>query len=160
MRTGENGIKLMHYFESLRLEAYPDPATGGAPWTIGYGHTGSDVFKGLVITKERAEELFAKRLESEFEPGVGDKLRRLPTQNQFDAMVSLAYNVGVRNFQRSTLLNMFNVGNFLGASDQFMSWTKAAGKEMLGLKRRRHAERMVFDGYSAEAAIESAKEIK
>ena len=157
MKTSENGIKLMHYFEALRLEAYLCPA---GVLTIGYGHTGPDVYKGMVITKERADELFSRRLEKEFEPGAGAKLRRLPTQNQFDAMVSLAYNIGVGNFQRSTLLILFNRADFLGASSQFMAWTKAAGKELLGLKRRRHAERMVFDGYSAEAAIESSKEIK
>jgi lysozyme len=157
MKTGENGIKLMHHFEGCKLEAYKCPA---GVLTIGYGHTGPDVFPGLVITQERADELFAMRLEKEFEPGAGAKLRRLPTQNQFDAMVSLAYNIGVGNFQRSTLVTLFNRADFIGASGQFMAWTKAAGKEMLGLKRRRHAERMVFDGYSAEAAIESAKEIK
>ncbi len=160
MQTGEDGIRVMHHFESCRLKAYPDPATGGAPWTIGWGHTGADVFPGLEISKEQADQWFAERLAREFEPGVEAKLRRLPTQRQFDAMVCLAYNIGVANFQRSTLLVLFNRADFFGAAAQFEAWRFASGKELLGLKRRRRAESLVFGGIPAAEAIRQAMEIQ
>lgn len=153
MKTGPDGIALMHYFEACRLKAYPDPATGGKPWTIGYGDTGPDVVPGLVITQIEADVRFAKRLAREFEPGVFDVLQQPPSQRQFDAMVSLAYNIGLPNFRASTLLRRFNLGDLQGASAQFLAWNKAARKVMLGLTRRRTAERALFDGVPGERAI-------
>lgn len=153
MRTSSNGIELMHYFESCVLTAYPDPATGGAPWTIGYGDTGPDVKPGLVITQAEADARFAKRLAREFEPGVLNALQQNPEQCQFDAMVCLAYNIGLGNFRSSTLLRKFNLGDTDAASAQFLVWNKAAGKVMLGLRRRRAAERALFEGATGREAI-------
>lgn len=153
MKTSSNGIQVMHYFEACRLKAYPDPATGGAPWTIGYGDTGPDVVPGLTITQDEADARFAKRLTREFEPGISVLLQLPATQGQFDAMVCLAYNIGLGNFRSSTLLRKFNLGDVPGADAQFPAWCKAAGKVMLGLRRRRAAEQALFRGMNGDQAI-------
>lgn len=153
MKTSTAGIALLHHFEACRLSAYPDPATGGAPWTIGWGHTGPEVKPGLVWTQQQADDAFARRLATEFEPFVDRQMVRTPTQREFDAMVCLTYNIGCANFRTSTLLRKFNAGDIPGAADQFLRWDKAAGKVMRGLTRRRHAERALFMGLSAEEAI-------
>lgn len=156
MNIGKDGVAVMHYYEQCKLTAYPDPATGGAPWTIGWGDTGPDVVPGLTITQQEADERFAQRLAREFEPGVERLLTRTPAQCQFDAFVSLAYNIGLSNFRASTALRKFNMGEFLLAADAILSWNKAAGKVMKGLQRRRWAEHRVFAGWSAPHAIADA----
>lgn len=153
MKTSTCGVQVMHYFEQCRLKAYPDPATGGDPWTIGYGDTGPDVKPGLIITQEEADSRFAKRLAREFEPGVTAALTRMPSQGQFDGMVCLAYNIGVPSFKNSTLVRRFNDGMDDLAAEQFLVWNKAAGKVMLGLRRRRAAERALFLGMNGDQAI-------
>jgi lysozyme len=157
METSEDGHAVMHYFEQCRLQAYPDPATGGAPWTIGWGDTGPDVVSGLVITQAQADARFAKRLGQEFEPGVRVALVDVPRQCEFDAMVCLAYNIGLGNFKGSSVVRRFNMGNMAGAADAFLMWDKAAGKTMRGLVRRRAAERALFLGSDGRQAIEIGK---
>ena len=152
MKTSEEGLKVIKYFESCRLSAYPDPATGGDPWTVGYGDTGPDVVPGLIITKEEAEQRLAKRLAEDFEPGVERMLRTEPTQCQFDAMVSLAFNIGLGSLGSSTLVRMFNIGQ-PGVDAQFLRWDKANGHSMWGLRRRRAAERVLYLGGTADEAI-------
>lgn len=156
MNTGKDGIALMHYYEACKLTAYPDPATGGAPWTIGWGDTGPDVVPGPTITQMEADIRFAKRLAREFEPGVLDVLQQNPTQSQFDAFVSLAYNIGVANFRASTALRKFNMGDFPSAAIAILSWNQANRKVMKGLQRRRWAEHKVFGGWEAPRAIADA----
>lgn len=159
MKTSEQGVALLHHYESCKLKAYPDPATGGAPWTIGYGHTGPEVKHGLVWTQEQAEAAFADRLANEFEPGVSSYIFAPITQNQFDAMVCLAYNIGLGNFKASSVRRKHNFGDLTGAADSFLLWNKAAGKVMKGLQRRRAAERLVYLGASAsDAAAEALEE--
>lgn len=160
MKTSNEGIKILHHFEGLRLEAYPDPATGGAPWTIGWGHTGPEVVPGLKWTRQQADQAFVDRLAKEFEPGVKKALTLEPSQSQFDAMVCLAYNIGVRAFSTSTLTRHFNAGSIDDAAEQFLRWDKAAGKSMLGLRRRRAAERARFLGTTADEAIAIAAQTK
>jgi len=153
MHTSAQGHALLHYFESCRLTAYPDPATGGAPWTIGWGDTGPGVVYGLTITQEQADARFATRLADEFEPGVRAVLTAPPEQHQFDAMVCLAYNIGLGNFRKSSVMRCFNAGDVLGAASAFLMWDKAAGKSMKGLRRRRAAEKALFLGIEAQQAI-------
>ena len=153
MKISTNGVQLLHYFEQCRLKAYPDPATGGDPWTIGWGDTGPDVKPGLIITRDEADARFARRLEREFEPGVSAAITKMPNQGQYDGMVCLAYNIGLGNFRASTLVRKFNAGDFTGAADEFLKWNKAAGKVMLGLRRRRAAERALFLGMNGDQAI-------
>ena len=147
MKTSAKGIDLICSFEGFRAKAYPDPATGGEPWTIGYGHTslagGLQVKKGLVITEKQGREILAMDL-LKFEAAVAKFLKRIPTQNQFDAMVSLCFNIGPGNFGKSSVLKWFNNGTLTLAADSFFKWNRAAGKVMAGLTRRRKAEADLF----------------
>lgn len=145
MQVSGKGINLIRHFEGLELEAYPDPATGGEPYTIGYGHTGSDVYLGLTITEEKALELLSEDLRK-FEKAVNDKVKVDLTQDQFDALVSFTYNCGPTNLAKSTLLKKLNKKDYQGAADEFPKWRKANGKVMKGLERRRAAERALFLG--------------
>ena len=136
-RTGDKGIQLICQFEGLRLERYRD-AVG--LWTIGYGHLilKEEMEKLTKITTGEAKDL--KRTED----GVKKLLNNASTQNQFDALVSFAFNLGVGNLKKSTLLKKFNAGDIQGAALQFKSWNKAGGKVLTGLTRRREAEMKLF----------------
>jgi len=142
MEISQKGVDLIKQFEGVSLKAYPDPGTGGEPWTIGYGHT-DGVKKGDVVTQAQAEELLRKDL-IKFEAGVSGALTVDTTQNQFDAMVSLAYNIGLGNFTKSTLLRKHNAKCWQCAAAQFGVWRNAGGKVMNGLIRRRAAERELY----------------
>ncbi|OCJ30593.1 lysozyme [Serratia sp. 14-2641] len=142
MQISNKGISLIKGFEKLELKAYPDPGTGGKPWTIGWGHT-KGVKPGDQITQAQAEAFLREDL-AVFEAAVSSAIKRSMTQNQFDAMVSLAFNIGGASFASSTLVKKFNAGDVQGAADQFPRWKNANGKEMKGLVRRRAAERELF----------------
>lgn len=146
-----DGLAILQYFESCRLEAYWD--ADGKVWTIGWGDTGPDVVKGLRITQAEADERLQRRLTREFVPGVLAALTRPATQAQLDAMVDLTYNIGVSAFQGSTLVRLFNAGDQAGAAEQFPRWNKSGGKVLLGLRRRRAADRVRFLGESGATAI-------
>lgn len=142
MKTSAKGLALIKSFEGCRLAAYPDPATGGDPWTIGYGTT-DGVRPGMTITQQEAENLLRKDLDK-FEKGVAELVKVDITQSMFDALVSFSYNVGLANLKSSTLLRMVNARDFQGAAQQFVRWNRAAGKVMNGLTRRRLAESDLF----------------
>ena len=153
MKISGNGIAVAHYFESCKLEAYPDPGSSdGRPWTIGWGHTGPEVVKGLKWTQKQADDAFVIDI-AKFERGVLDLVKVSLTQGQFDALVIFAYNVGAQSLKTSTLLRMLNSGNYLGAQEQFKRWNKNDGGVMRGLTRRRAAEAALFDGNSGAEAI-------
>lgn len=147
MQTSPEGIALIKKFEGCRLTAYPDPGTGGVPWTIGYGWThpvdGKPVRPGMTIDQATADRLLKIGLVS-YENYVLKLVRVKLTQGQFDALVSFAYNVGSRALSTSTLLKKLNAGDIKGAADEFLRWDKAGGKVMPGLTNRRKAERDVF----------------
>lgn len=147
MKTNAAGIALIKEFEGCRLKAYPDPATGGEPWTIGYGLTSAagiiPVKRGLVITQAQADEYLVKSL-AKYEDAVSKALTKPPTPNQFAAMVSLCFNIGPGNFAKSSVVRKLNAGDVAGAANAFLLWNKAAGKVMAGLTRRREAERKLF----------------
>lgn len=142
MKLSQRGIDLIKQFEGYSQKAYPDPATGGAPWTIGYGTT-KGVKPGMVITAEQAENMLRDDV-AKFESGVSSLITSPTTQGQFDAMVSLAYNIGLGNFGKSTLLKKHNARCYTCAADQFRVWNRANGKVMNGLTKRRAAEREVY----------------
>jgi len=126
--------------------AYPDPGTGGDPWTIGWGSTGADIKKGLVWSQQQCDDRFTEHLD-EFAQGVSKLLGDTPTtQSQFDAMVSFAYNVGLGNLASSTLLKLHKAGDHVGAAAQFARGNKAAGRVLTGLTRRRAAESQLYSG--------------
>ncbi|WP_200780886.1 lysozyme [Klebsiella oxytoca] len=147
MQISNNGIALIKGFEGCRLTAYPDPGTGGAPWTIGYGWTypvdGKPIKPGMKIDQATADRLLKTGLVN-YENDVLKLVKVKLTQNQFDALVSFAYNVGSRALSTSTLLKKLNAGDIKGTADEFLRWNKAGGKEMPGLTRRRKSERDVF----------------
>lgn len=140
-------LELIKEFEGWRALAYPDPATGGEPWTIGYGHTSAagdpKVKPGMIISKEEGLIILAHDLEK-YEAHVRRMVKVPTTANQHGALTSLCYNVGPGNLGKSTLLKKLNAGDYAGAADQFRVWNKAAGKTMAGLTRRRLAETKLF----------------
>jgi len=153
MQPSQACIKLIQEFEGCATKqpdgsflAYPDPATGGDPWTIGWGSTGPEIRKGVVWTQQQCDDRFAEHLD-EFARKVSNLLGDTPTtQCQFDAMVSFAYNLGVGNLSSSTLLKKHRAGDYEGAAAEFARWNKAAGKVLPGLTRRRTAEAALYAG--------------
>lgn len=135
------GLALVKEFEGCELVAYPDPGTGGDPWTVGFGHTGPEVCAGHTITQEQADELLRKDLESA-ERDVADATEVVLTSNQFSALVSFEYNTG--SYGTSTLRELVNEQDFVGAAEQFERWAWAGGHKLEGLVRRRAAERALF----------------
>jgi lysozyme len=129
--------------EGLRLEAYPDPGSkDGKPVTIGYGTTkinGQPIKLGTKITKEQAKEYFRKDIEK-FAEGVASRVKVPLNDNQFGALVSFAYNVGIGAFGSSTLLKRLNAGDYKAVPGQLARWNKNDGKVMKGLISRRKRE--------------------
>lgn len=127
-------------FEGLRLEAYRDLI---GVWTIGYGTTGPDVKEGLKITAEEAY----KRLTDQVD-WLASRLRfivpKTLNQNQFDAILSFCYNLGIGAYKYSTMKKFVDSGEFIEASKEFDKWVFAGGKSIPGLVRRREAERVLF----------------
>jgi lysozyme len=144
MRISEQGLELIRSFEGLRLAAYRDV---GGIWTIGYGHTSAaglpDVKQGMTITREEAARILARDA-GQFAEGVAQRVKVTVSQAQFDALVSFAYNVGLRNFERSSVLKAVNESDFGAVPRRLALWTKAAGIVLPGLIRRRAAEAELF----------------
>lgn len=146
-RINAAGLAIIKEFEGLRLDAYLCPAN---VWTIGWGHTGPNVTRGLKISMARAEELLRHDLER-FESAV-QKLAPVATDNQFSALVSFAFNVGedidddtiAEGLGDSTLLKKHNAGDHAGAAREFARWNKAKGKVLAGLTRRRAMEAALY----------------
>lgn len=134
------GVASVVSHEGLRYRAYPDPATGGAPWTICYGHTGPDVYPGLVVTQAQCDKWLAEDLKKA-QDIVTSTVRVAIQQGEMDAYVSFVFNVGGGNWRSSTMLRLLNLGKRKEACDQFPRWIYANKKEMNGLKTRRYAER-------------------
>jgi len=135
----QKGVDLIKSFEGLRLKAYRD-AVGVL--TIGYGSTGDHVFEGMVITENQAEALLKSDL-SRFEkcveraaPGLSD--------NRFAACVSLAFNIGCKAFEGSSVCRLARSGDHGAAQRSFGLWNKAGGKVLAGLVRRRAAEAELY----------------
>lgn len=131
------GLELIKSFEGLRLKAYKCPA---GVWTIGYGHT-KGVKEGDVITEQEAEDMLKKDVVG-FEINVRGAVIPNLNDHQYDALTSFAYNVGLGNFRKSTLLRLINSGITAreDITNQFMRWVYAGGKKLTGLVRRRTAE--------------------
>jgi lysozyme len=137
---------LVASFEGRRRQAYPDPATGGAPWTIGIGHTGPDVREGLTWDDAQIDATLEADL-ARFAKGVAALIGSVPTaQHEFDALVSFAFNLGLGNLGKSSLLSSHKAGDKAGAAIEFARWNRAGGKPMPGLTRRRAAEAALYRG--------------
>lgn len=145
MEISEKGLALIKQFEGLVLKPYKDAV--GIP-TIGYGNTyyenGRKVaMSDPAITEARATELL-KMVVKRYEDAVNRYVQVSITQNQFDALVSFAYNVGNENLRKSTLMKLLNQKQYTAAANQLLRWDKAGGKTLKGLTRRRQAERVLF----------------
>jgi lysozyme len=149
-------IPLIRREEGCRLEAYPDPATGGDPWTIGYGATGAGIRRGTVWTLQQAEEDLEARV-LEIAQQILDEVQVELSDNQLGALISFVYNVGIgrhdnpgtaqdegTGFRGSTLLERLNAGDYQGAADQMLRWNRAGGRVNKGLAARRERERALF----------------
>lgn len=156
-RIGPAGIALIKQFEGCarkrpdgRFEAYPDPGTGGDPWTIGWGATGpchvtgGHIAPGTIWTRAECDV----RLEADLVRYAADVARALgdcPTgQHQFDALVSFHYNTGA--IARATLTKLHKAGDHAGAAAEFGKWVNAGGRRLAGLVRRREAEAALYHG--------------
>ena len=139
MNVSTNGIELIKQFEGCSLKGYKCPA---GIWTIGYGHT-NGVKEGQTITKEEAELLLKEDLAG-FEKVINNVVNVEINQNQFDALVSFSYNIGIGALQTSTLLKLLNKSDYNGAAEQFNRWVYAKGKKLTGLVKRRSAEKELF----------------
>ena len=139
----QEGFQLLTTFEGCKLNAYDD---GGGVWTIGYGHT-KGVSPGLSMTQAEVDDCLRQDLES-FESYVEDAVQVALNDNQFSALVCFCFNVGPGSdgFGGSTLLKRLNAGDEQAAANQFPVWNKVSGSPLLGLTRRRLAERSLFLG--------------
>lgn len=140
MKINKAGLDIVKKWEGLRLKAYLCPAD---VLTIGYGSTGPHVKSGMIITAEEAEALLVKDL-SRFEQGVAKLVPANCTENQFSALVSFSFNVGLAALTKSTLLRKFKAGDMAGAQAEFAKWNKAGGKILSGLVKRRADEAKLF----------------
>lgn len=143
MKTSPRGIELIKRFEGVRLKVYKDAA--GLP-TIGIGHLlkPGEKFPGG-ITEAQAEDLLRNDL-ADAEKAVATSVTVQLAQHEFDALVSFTFNLGGGALRKSTLLKKLNAGDRKGAAAEFGRWTKAGGKELAGLVKRRAAERKMFEG--------------
>lgn len=146
---GAQGFALIRRFEGCArrradgmVEAYPDPGTGGAPWTIGWGATGPGIGPGTLWTQAECDARLAAdltRYAAEVAKAIGEAAT---SQAQFDAMVSFHYNTGA--IARSTLGRLHRAGDQAGAAAQFARWNRAGGRVLAGLTRRRAAEETLY----------------
>ncbi len=137
-------VNIIKVSEGLKLTAYRDSA---GVWTIGYGHTGSEVHAGMVITEAEAEALLARDIAWAVDT-VRRAVRVALTESQRAALVSLTFNIGSGGFRTSTVLRRLNAGNYEGAADAILMWNKitVGGKKVIssGLRNRRERERALF----------------
>ena len=150
MKPSNKCLAIIREFEGFSPKPYKCPA--GVP-TIGYGSTryenGTPVkLTDSVISISRADNILTATLEGEYAPAVRRYVQREINQDQFDALVSFAYNLGTQALRKSALLAKVNRGDFDGAADEFAKWIYANGQQLPGLVRRRKAEADLFRGLS------------
>jgi len=144
MKTSPSGRAAIARREGNKLKAYKDSV---GVLTIGVGHTSAagppKVVSGMTITAQESDEILSRDL-ALFEKAVSSAVKVLLKQSEFDALVSLAFNIGAGAFSKSTLVRKLNAGDRAGAADQFLVWNKAGGKVLKGLASRRADERKQF----------------
>lgn len=150
MKVTTEGLALIREFEGFRAAAYRD-ATG--VWTIGYGHTSRaglpPVTRGMIISRDEAERILAADV-AQFAQGVRSRLTRPLNDQQFSALVSFAYNVGLGNFEKSSVRLAANAGDDARVQRRLALWVKAGGRTLPGLVRRRAAEAALYGGAAPE----------
>lgn len=146
MQTSQRGRDAIAKREGVRLNAYRDSV---GIWTIGVGHTAAAghpaPVRGMKISKAECDEILSRDL-AKFEAAVDRAVTVSMAQHEFDALVSLAFNIGGGAFAKSSVVRRLNAGNRRGAADAFRLWNKAGGKVLQGLVNRRESERAQFLG--------------
>lgn len=156
MKVSDKVIKMIKHHEGVKTRPYRCPAL---LWTVGVGHVIDPAHIGVkfedrknlpipqgwdrTLSMEEVDKILATDLER-FERGVERLCPNGLTQPRFDALVSFAFNVGLGNLQRSTIRMKHNRGDYEGAAESFMAWTKAGGKELRGLVIRRKDEMNLY----------------
>lgn len=148
MKTSEAGLALIRKFEGFRAVAYKDPV---GVITIGFGHT-KTAKEGMTITLSQAVDLLREDV-GWAEDGINRLISVPLEQNQFDALVSWAFNVGVGAVERSTLRRRLNAGDYAAVPSELMRWTKAGGADLPGLVRRRREECALWRGIDSEGTV-------
>jgi len=138
MRCNDKGLAIIRKWESLRLKAYKCSAD---VWTIGWGHT-KGVKQDDVCTIEKANEYFKEDLE-EKELQINNLNLQL-TDNEYSALISFIFNIGIGNFTKSTMLRLLKQNKKIEASNEFQKWNKCKGETLDGLTKRRRDERDLF----------------
>lgn len=147
MRTGKEALRIIKNWEGFRAAPYKCSA---GVWTIGYGTTvypgGQKVTeRDPEISQAQAEGYLEDHIKTKIEPQLNKLINVMINQNQWDALVSFCYNVGLGNFKTSTMLKLIKKGLFAEAAKEFSKWNKAGGKELAGLIARRKEERLLFE---------------
>ena len=169
MNAGPNCFEVIREFEKCRLTSYADPKTGGAPWACCWGACGPEIGPGVKWTQDRADRRLLGDV-AQRELIAAHAIKVPVTQAQFDAVVSILYNVGagdperdgiirLKSGQPSTLLRLLNAGDYDGCADEFLRWVSPGSNVTNGLLRRRTVEQAVFLGVSAADAIAIAFQI-
>jgi lysozyme len=153
------GVLLIQGFEGERFCAYPDPATRGAPWTIGYGHTGPEVKPGLCISKAKAEAYLMGDIRIA-QTALAGCVRVPVSQTELDGLTGWTMNIGGKNACSSTLVRKLNAYDYAGAAGEFPRWINANGKPMAGLIRRRKCEQSLFLTPPDQPAQKTAEAVK
>lgn len=162
MKISKNGINLIKEFEGYhdelpdgRCQAYLDKLADPPVWTIGWGCT-EGVKKGMVWTRKQAEEALMKEIRKH-EENVKKHIKVDLNQNEFDALVSFSYNVGLSPKKTPTLINRVNARDWDGAAEAFLLYNKSGGKKRAGLVRRREAEKRLFETPTKDDIVESSR---
>lgn len=146
--TNEAAREIIRVNEALRLEAYPE----GEGWLIGYGHK-MEAGEPTIITEEEAERLLGVDLQ-ECETTLEAALVAPVTENEFSALASLCYNIGITAVRNSSAVRLLNEGRRQEAADAILLWNKAGGTVLANLERRREKERTLFltrEGFAVAA---------
>ena len=169
MNASPDCFAVIKAFEGCKLTSYADPKTGRAPYTCGWGATGPEIGPGVQWTQDRADRRLLGDV-AQRELVASRAITQPVTQGQFDAFVSILYNVGagsvikngiirLKSGAPSTLLRLLNAGDFDGCADEFMKWVSPGSNVVAGLTRRRTVEQAVFRGVSAADAIDIAFQV-
>lgn len=150
-----SGLNLIKSFEGYAklvaggdVTAYPDPATGGQPYTIGYGTTsaaiGQPISLGMLISMATAESFLETSIANEYLTALNQSVTVPLTQNMIDSCLSFIYNIGVGNWSQSSVLSLINQQQWCQAANAFLLWNKANGQVLSALTNRRSKERGLF----------------
>jgi lysozyme len=144
MEFNDLGIAIIKSFEGCKLSAYPDPASGGDPWTVGWGATGPGIGPGVVWTQEQADDRLAADVAIRAQTVSNFIARTDLTNDQFSSLVCFAYNI--KSWKGTPLFALIRAGKFGEAATHIQLYDMAAGKVLPGLAERRKCETLLFNG--------------